>query len=421
MVPTNAALYKKLKGCIEDACRDSLSWRPHTTKFKNLVNSILAEEIVCRNIKWWSPDRPLADEAEAWVNHFFEGYQEETQDGLVWNAGAFDRVYCKIEEFLYQDPYESHFLSPLLSFSCDSTAPVELEADVYIREPDERLLYILRNQQMVVYSSSLDNWVVDIVIKQPKPVERQSPDSYANKASGKVRTVLQSLRLLHKGKVFVGPLCYLIYPEFAGVKRNMGALHDTDMAPLPLTHPSYFRIDYQLGEQEVEELKTIYRLMTKESSHYPTHFELALSRFNDYFRRTSEQDGLLDLVIALEALFAGVNQEIGYRLAIRGSYFLEEADIKERSDTFDKLRCIYDIRSSIVHGNPKLGRKLQSKVRKLWGPDDSEAVVSAIHDAADYARRAIRKVIVEKHLGKFREHPEDWQRFLDSVVLKGSD
>ena len=40
----NTALYGKLKECIEDACKDSLSWRPHTTKYQTLIEAILAEE-----------------------------------------------------------------------------------------------------------------------------------------------------------------------------------------------------------------------------------------------------------------------------------------------------------------------------------------------------------------------------------------
>lgn len=412
----NTALYNKLRGCIEDACKDSLSWRPRTTKYQTLIESILAEEIVRRNIKWWAPDKPTADEAAAWVARFFEGYQEETQNGLVWSAEAFDRVFSKLEEFLYQDPYACHFVSPLKPFSCDSSVSVELERGVCIGKPDNFLANILRNQELNIgYSPEAADWVVDIVIEQPKSVEREVGDSYATRASKKLRMVLQSLRLLHQGKVFVGPLYYLIYPEFAGFRRNIGALLDTGLTTLPLTHLTYLTLaGYQLYERELEELKTIYRLVAKETSHYSDSLALALSRFHDYFGRMDELDGLLDLVIALEALFAMGSQEIGYSLALRCSYFLEP-DGEKRKNLFSRLRDIYDIRSSVVHGRTGPPKKW----RKLQGEDYDVALALIVADAEEYVRQAIRKIIVDRHLDKLNDLTH-WGKFLDALILRGS-
>ena len=419
MESRNTTLYGKLRGCIEDACKDSLSWRPHTAKYRTLIESILAEEIVQANMKWWAPNRAVADEAAAWLAHFFEGYQDETQKGLVWDANAFDRVYSRLEGFLYQDHYASHFVSLLDSFSCDSSASVELETGVCIRKPDNFLSNILRNQELNIfnigYSLVVADWVVDIVIEQPKSVERESEDSYATKAIQELRTVLQSLRLLHQGRVFVGPLYHLVYPEFAGFRHNISALLDTGLTPLPLTRLSYSRsAGYQLGEQELEELKTIYKLVAKATSYYPDSFILALGRFHDYFGRTSDIDGLLDLVIALEALFAGGNQEIGYSLALRCSYFLEP-DIEKQKALFGRLRDIYDIRNSIVHGRPRLPKKW----RKLRGEAYDLAFLSIVSDAEEYVRQAIRKIIVDKYVDKFQNSIR-WRKFLDDLVLRGS-
>jgi hypothetical protein len=411
-IPT---LYEKLKSCVEDACRDSLSWRPHTAKYQSLIHSIVAEEIVYRNIKWWAPNRPESEEAESWINKFFEGYQEETQNGLVWNAEVFDRVYSRLEEFLCQDSYVSHFASLLNSFSFYSVTSVELETGVYIRKADNFLSNILKNQELNVgYSANIGDWVVDIIIQQPKSVERESADSHTAKASKKLRMVLQSLRLLHKGKVFVGPLHFPIFPEFGGFKRNVGVLLETDLTTLPSAYLGYFTLgSYELAESEVEELKTIYGLVSKETSRYPNSFALALSRFNDYFGRVNELDGLLDLVIALEALFAGESQEIGYSLALRCSYFLEP-DAEKRKAIFTRLRDIYDIRSYIVHGRAGLPKKWS----KLRGEDYDIAIASVVDDAEGYVRQAIRKIIADKHLDKF-QNLVCWRRFLDELVLIG--
>ena len=77
MAPQNTALYEKLRGSVGNACKDSLSWRPHTEKYHNLIETILSEDIVARNVKWWNRDKLAADEAASWLGHFFEGYQED--------------------------------------------------------------------------------------------------------------------------------------------------------------------------------------------------------------------------------------------------------------------------------------------------------------------------------------------------------
>lgn len=412
----NTRLYDKLRKSIEDACRDSLSWRPHDTKYQELTEFILTEEIVLRNMRWWAPDRPLADEAVSWVAHFFSGYQEEVQNGLVWNADAFDRWYSRLEKFLYQESYTSHFVSGLESFSCDFPTSIELEAGVHIQKPDSFLSNILGNEELsTMRPSDITDWVVYIVIDQSKSVIRESPDSVPEKANKKLRTALQSLRLLHKGKTFVGPLCYLAYPDFAGFKRNIGALFDTGLTTSSADRLSYFSLaSYELREHELEELKAIYRLVATETAHFPDPLALALSRFHDYFSRTNEADGLLDLVIALEALFSGGGQEISYGLSLRCSYFLE-ADFQKRKQIFDRLRDIYDVRSFIVHGRPGVPRRWQ----KLQGGDFDTSFVLMVDDAEDYVRQSIRKVIVDKHLDKFR-NAADWRKFLDGLVLKGS-
>lgn len=412
----NPTLYEKLKSCVEDACGDSLSWRSHTAKYQSLIQSIVAEEIVYRNIKWWAPNRPELEEAESWVNKFFEGYQEETQNGLVWNAEVFDRVYYRLEEFLCQDSYVSHFVSPLYSFSCHSGTSVELETGVYIRKADDFFSSILRNQPLTIeHPLDTESWVIDVAIKQPKSVERDSEDRYTTKAKMKLRIILQSLRLLHRGKVFVGPLCFLTFPKFGGFKRNVGVLMETDLTTLPSAYSGYFTLgSYELTESEVEELKTTYGLISKETNRYPDSFALALGRFNDYFGRVNELDGLLDLVIALEALFAGDSQEIGYSLALRCSYYLEP-DTEKRKAIFTRLRDIYDIRSYIVHGRASLPKKW----RRLHGEDYDIAIASVVDDAEGYVRQAIRKIIADKHLDKF-QNLISWRRFLDELVLRGS-
>jgi hypothetical protein len=62
-------------------------------------------------------------------------------------------------------------------------------------------------------------------------------------------------------------------------------------------------------------------------------------------------DCALDLGIALDALLCPeTNTEITYRLAIRGAV-LRGGDAQQRRDTYDLLRCLYEARSAVAHGD----------------------------------------------------------------------
>lgn len=64
----------------------------------------------------------------------------------------------------------------------------------------------------------------------------------------------------------------------------------------------------------------------------------------------SDDSGFLDFVIALEsALLQGIRQELRYRFALYGALFLRDSLPPE--DTFRKLKKVYDVRSSVVHGS----------------------------------------------------------------------
>ena len=129
-------------------------------------------------------------------------------------------------------------------------------------------------------------------------------------------------------------------------------------------------------------------MLAEVASHHPNFLALPSGRFHDYYGRTSEVDWLLDLVIALESLFEGGGQEVGYSLAVRCSCFLE-TDIERRRSMFSRLKDIYDVRSSVVHGRSTLPKKW----RKLPGEDYEFALALIADDAEEYIRRAIHKFL----------------------------
>jgi len=76
----------------------------------------------------------------------------------------------------------------------------------------------------------------------------------------------------------------------------------------------------------------------------------ALWRFNANFERSSAAARLLELVIALEALFGDSSDSLAYKVALRCSSFLYPPS-EERMKVFQQIKRVYGDRSKIVHGD----------------------------------------------------------------------
>lgn len=79
---------------------------------------------------------------------------------------------------------------------------------------------------------------------------------------------------------------------------------------------------------------------------------LALSRFNMSYERRESGDRLVDLVIALEALFGDRGDSVSYKVASRCACWLHPHG-ENRWHTYREIREAYDQRSRVVHGSMK--------------------------------------------------------------------
>jgi len=96
---------------------------------------------------------------------------------------------------------------------------------------------------------------------------------------------------------------------------------------------------------------------------------IALRRFNQSYSRINPEDQIIDLTIALESCLLGDgNEELNYRLALRGAALLAKAKLWEPKDARDLLKALYIVRSAIVHSGQELsnlGREATKQLRDL--------------------------------------------------------
>ena len=127
----------------------------------------------------------------------------------------------------------------------------------------------------------------------------------------------------------------------------------------------------------------------------PARQRLALSRLASSLSRTgpfAELDGIVDVAIALEAMYEVNPPEQTYRLATRASYFLEGCP-ERRVSTYETVRDFYRARSTIVHGGKgNVGQALESGL--------------------DIAQRSLTKLLLEGGPSNYAE----W----DELVISGA-
>ena len=128
---------------------------------------------------------------------------------------------------------------------------------------------------------------------------------------------------------------------------------------------SIFRGRYELDRGEVREFRRIYNMLSDDHFAVMNGLEWPLRQFNRSCQRQRDEDKILDYAICLEStLLCDVGDELSYRLALRAAKLLRSE--RHSSETFEMMRCLYKIRSAIVHANESLeGPKSARAIRKL--------------------------------------------------------
>jgi Apea-like HEPN len=161
--------------------------------------------------------------------------------------------------------------------------------------------------------------------------------------------------------------------------------------------------------KQCEEVEEFYKALQEPRVVQHRGLVQAARRYGFAIESHREEDRIVDVMIAAEALFlsdAGSAQERGelkYRLSLRAAYFMGK-DINERKTIFRFMKNAYDARSTIAHGGQP------TKLKGLNG--EQIGLHQFTHFTAHYVRRGLRKAIREAPPeGPFM----DW----DSLILSG--
>ncbi len=132
----------------------------------------------------------------------------------------------------------------------------------------------------------------------------------------------------------------------------------------PRMEPLYARPPYPLSDDVLADFVQFFSRHWGALSHIKPYLKTAMTRFNSSYERRDLSDRLIDLVIALEALFGDRNPgSIGYKLAMRCACWLHPAG-QDRVKLFSQIKKYYVWRSDAVHAG-KPGAFSEADVTKL--------------------------------------------------------
>jgi len=157
------------------------------------------------------------------------------------------------------------------------------------------------------------------------------------------------------------------------------------------------RAAYTLSSKEARRFRGFWKAVGKNIRHSPEPLGVAIRRFNLAYERGSDEDRLIDQMIAFEALFLRERVELGYRLRLRVAAFLG-GGAAARQVTAQEVKTAYDLRSRVVHGDPV-------------GADE---VRIAADNMEGYLRACLTKLVRNPPGGAWGE----WLTHLDGLVVR---
>lgn len=168
----------------------------------------------------------------------------------------------------------------------------------------------------------------------------------------------------------------------------------------PKEHSSFTTID----ETRIEKIKDRYKELINLSLDVAEKLQIPIDRWIRSKTSQTPEDKIIDVAIALEALYLPDAGESTFKLAVRASWYLGE-DQESRTKLFEVFKELYKYRSKVVHGkDPKKNVTIEG---------EPVPIEKFITKAQDLCRDSIEKIIKQcSREGKFPKND-----YWDSLIL----
>lgn len=268
---------------------------------------------------------------------------------------------------------------PLINFSSDLSQTQQLSSHLHLAPLTPADKTTLWNDDAQLFSLStppLDattflhlTWKLVGTFSAPKKEDASDMSRTRQEALDELGDIMNAMHLLKGGDVGA-PAIYQkrLAPVLWEGTKMCYSLNQVRQFPSPCSAYELHEADIAPLRALVKALQQVRLAQSQGTSAVYGDLSVGLRRFNQSYERNIPEDQIIDLTIALESTLLGdVEDELKYRLAIRGAALLASAEASWMPrESKALLLGMYDVRSSIVHSGQQLSDpKVIKKIRNL--------------------------------------------------------
>ena len=308
----------------------------------------------------------------------------------------FMAVYLPMEKYLFEETLPIVVIVPILLLKFDMPK-FRIDDFVWVEELSDEI-HLARGWHDPWASS--DNSLVESAATHALFISGGSFQNHNWMSLGQVMTQLESYPVEMIDTFFaalrISTGCMTGYAQLLALPVGWASGYTADLTPLDrlavIKYPPFFERGAWASEVPTvssNDADTIRESFEKLNRAFGTNHggrvRLAMHRLNLSAMRTTEEDGVLDAMIAMEALLSDGPQEMTHKVAMRLGALYKIADPARSEQAFREMKRIYTFRSKIVHGDADL-----DKYREV---DRDGSRISAVDAAVDHLRTAFAVLI----------------------------
>jgi hypothetical protein len=313
----------------------------------------------------------------------------------------FQKIYLPIENYIYSTKLDFDFIIPILNLGFDFQKALFPHSRVRIEKMSENF-QIARTQLIhpslwsqvkeighATHVVIFKNWTVENYKSDELNIIRfydtiylyDEPRYYADCFFAALRVVTD---------------CKTGYTQVLVKPCNWGSNYVADLPDIKggtLNNPSLYTRPIPWRQKVTSlDLKTtrmVVKVFTKIIESKNNRINIAIKRLNLCYERENEEDAILDVGIAIEALLSdGDKQEITHKLALRTAALSRfDAIVKETPNVvFKQVKTVYGFRSDVIHGRSSANKKKEIKL-STKGADPT------VKKGIEYVRMIIRVLL----------------------------
>jgi len=319
--------------------------------------------------------------------------------GYSFSIDHLSTIYYPLENFLFSDRLYFDLGIPILftGFESDHFAITE---NILIRKIDDdthKAKFSIKSYSPAIADPLIYSATHELVLKNynyQKPTTFYEYGAFAQPQIYPHNTIEQFFSILKLATdITSGYSQIIVHPNdwARKAKYDLKHLEGTSVRNYPAIFDDFYWTRETFPTVNEEDLDLIKILLNSVNSNRENKLEIALKRFYKSMMRQTEEDIIIDIIIALEILL-GDNEksELTHKLALRITTLItaESDETIDPVTIFNNVKKIYDYRSAVVHGSHKANLKREIKT-------DDQKTVPVVMLANDYLRQILKIMILK--------------------------